>query len=57
MIAGADAQTLHFSETAVEAAKEPKELFIVKGRNHYDLYDDLSETGPKVVDFLGKYLK
>jgi len=56
MIAGSKAQTLHFSKAAVEAAKEPKELFIVDGRNHFDLYDNLTESGPKVIDFFGNYL-
>ncbi|RFU33854.1 hypothetical protein B7463_g2483, partial [Scytalidium lignicola] len=56
MIAGSEAETLHYSKAAVEAAKEPKELFIVEGKNHFDLYDGLSESGPKVVEFFGKYL-
>jgi len=56
MIAGGKAQTLHFSKPVVAAAKEPEELFIVEGKNHFDLYDDLSETGPKLIDFFGKYL-
>lgn len=56
MIAGTEAQTLHFSEAAIEAAKEPKELFTIEGKNHFDLYDDLKETGPKLVEFFGKYL-
>ena len=51
MIAGSKAQTLHYSETAVGIAKEPKELFVVEGRNHIDLYDNLTETGPKLVQF------
>jgi fermentation-respiration switch protein FrsA (DUF1100 family) len=57
MIAGTKAQTLHFSEAAVNSAKEPKELFTVEGKNHFDLYDDLSEAGPKIVDFFGRYLQ
>ncbi|KAE8160611.1 Alpha/Beta hydrolase protein [Aspergillus tamarii] len=57
MIAGSEAQTLHYSKTAVEIAKEPKELFIVKGKNHFDIYDDLNESGPKLVDFFGKNLQ
>ncbi|KAI4159995.1 MAG: hypothetical protein LQ342_006123 [Letrouitia transgressa] len=56
MIAGTEAQTLHYSEAAIETAKEPKELFTVEGKNHFDLYDDLEETGPKLVEFFGKYL-
>lgn len=56
MIAGTEAQTLHFSEAAINAAREPKELFTVEGRNHFDLYDDLEKSGPKLVHFFGKYL-
>ncbi|UNI16369.1 hypothetical protein JDV02_002805 [Purpureocillium takamizusanense] len=56
MIAGSAAQTYHYSRTAIAAAKDPKELFTVQGKNHFDLYDDLRETGPKVVDFFGKSL-
>ena len=56
MVAGADAQTLHYSETAVTAAREPKELFVFPGKNHFDLYDDLAASGPKLVEFYAKYL-
>ena len=56
MIAGSEAQTLHYSESAVAAAREPKELFIVKGKNHFDLYDNLAESGPKLIEFFGKNL-
>ncbi|KAK9364319.1 hypothetical protein V1509DRAFT_145228 [Lipomyces kononenkoae] len=56
MIVGSEAQTLHYSKTAVEAAREPKEFFVVEGKNHFDLYDDLTVSGPKVVQFFTKYL-
>ena len=56
MIAGTNAQTLHYSETAVATASEPKELFTVEGKNHFELYDDLAVSGPKLVDFFGKHL-
>lgn len=56
MVAGSKAQTLHYSETAVAAAREPKELFVVEGKNHFDLYDDLVVSGPKLVEFFGKNL-
>ncbi|KAL6864053.1 alpha/beta-hydrolase [Trichoderma novae-zelandiae] len=51
MIAGSEAQTLHYSRTAIGVARGPKELFVVPGKNHFDLYDNLRESGPKVVDF------
>lgn len=56
MIAGTNAQTLRYSRTAVDNAKEPKEFIEIAGKNHFDLYDDLTETAPKLVEFFGKYL-
>ncbi|KAJ5598415.1 hypothetical protein N7537_008499 [Penicillium hordei] len=56
MIAGSDAQNLHFSRDAVAAAREPRELFVVDGKNHFDLYDDLTVSGPKLVNYFGKNL-
>ncbi|OTA01234.1 esterase/lipase [Trichoderma parareesei] len=51
MIAGSEAQTLHYSRTAIAIARGPKEMFVVPGRNHFDLYDNLLETAPKLMDF------
>lgn len=56
MIAGTKADTLYFSEQAVKAAKEPKELFLIEGKTHIDLYDDLAGSGPKLVEFMKKSL-
>lgn len=41
LIHGEDAHSRYFSETAYAAAAEPKELLIVPGANHTDLYDRL----------------
>lgn len=41
LIHGEVAHSRYFSETAYEAAAEPKELLIVPGANHTDLYDNL----------------
>ncbi|KAE9362886.1 alpha/beta-hydrolase [Stipitochalara longipes BDJ] len=57
MIAGSEADTLYFSKDAIAAAKEPKELFIVPGKTHIDLYDDTNGTLPKLVEFMNKYLE
>lgn len=38
-IAGEDAHSLEFSEDAYRLAAEPKELYIVPGAGHVDLYD------------------
>lgn len=42
-IAGENAHSRGFSETAYAAAAEPKELYIVPNANHIDLYDDVSK--------------
>lgn len=39
LIHGEKAHSLYFSEAAYEAASEPKELLVVPGANHTDLYD------------------
>ena len=57
MIAGALADTKFYSERAILAARDPRELFIVPGKTHIDLYDDLSKSGPKLLDFFGTHLK
>jgi fermentation-respiration switch protein FrsA (DUF1100 family) len=42
-IHGENAHSLYFSKTAYEAAAEPKELMIIKGANHVDLYDNMEK--------------
>lgn len=42
-ITGDIAHSKAFSETAYEAAEEPKELYVVTGAMHIDLYDDTSK--------------
>jgi fermentation-respiration switch protein FrsA (DUF1100 family) len=39
MIAGSKADTKYFSEEAIAKANEPKELLIIPGATHIDLYD------------------
>jgi hypothetical protein len=59
MIAGSKADTLYFSKLAIEKAKEPKELFIIEGASHIDLYDKEQYVGPaveKLDSFFKKYL-
>ncbi len=41
LIHGEKAHSRYFSETAYEAAAEPKELMIIPGANHTDLYDQM----------------
>ena len=42
-IAGEDAHSLGYSQTAYANASEPKELYIVPGANHVDLYDQVDK--------------
>ena len=56
MIVGGDADTAYQSRRAIEKAREPKELFVIEGKSHVDLYDDTSETVPKLVGFMEKAL-
>lgn len=57
MITGTKAATKWYSEDGVAAAKEPKELVVLEGLTHADLYDKVDEAGAKCVEFFGKYLK
>lgn len=40
-IAGTDAHSRYYSEDAYKLASEPKELYLVPGANHVDLYDQM----------------
>lgn len=60
LIAGADAQTLYFSQRAYDMAKEPKELVILDGATHFDLYDKeqfVNPTVDKLADFFRQNLQ
>ena len=57
-IHGEKAHSRYFSETAYAAAAEPKELMIIPGANHTDLYDQMDKISfAKMADFFGKNLK
>lgn len=43
LVHGENAHSRYFSETAYAAAAEPKELLIVKGATHVDLYDQVDK--------------
>jgi len=49
MIAGTEADTRYFSEKAIAKAKEPKELFLIKGATHVALYDKEEYVQPALV--------
>lgn len=46
MIAGSEAESAYFSREAVEAA-EPKELVVIDGATHIDLYDKDAYVTPR----------
>lgn len=57
LIAGEIANSRYFSEDAFKKAKEPKELYIVPGAGHVDLYDRLNLIPfEKLQSFFTKYL-
>jgi len=49
IIHGEIAHSRYFSETAFAAAAEPKELMIIKGANHVDLYDQVDKIPFKKI--------
>lgn len=58
LIAGENAHSRYFSETAYKAAAEPKELMIIKNANHVDLYDRMDKIPfDKIAAFFNKNLK
>lgn len=48
LIAGSKAQSLYFSQEAYDLAQEPKELYILDGATHFDLYDKDEFVTPAV---------
>jgi len=60
MIVGSNADTKYFSEEALAKAKAPKELFVIPGATHIDLYDRPQFVTPavaKLTDFFRTALK
>lgn len=57
LIHGEKAHSRYFSETAYEAAAEPKELMIIPGANHIDLYDRVDVIPfDKLTSFFNQHL-
>lgn len=59
LIAGERAETRKFSESAYAKAQQPKELLVVPGASHFDLYDKPEYVGTavnKLADFFRKHL-
>ncbi len=56
-IHGEKAHSRYFSETAYAAASEPKELVIIPGASHVDLYDQPDKIPfDRITEFFGKNL-
>ncbi|WP_262229521.1 alpha/beta hydrolase [Stenotrophomonas maltophilia] len=56
-IHGENAHSRYFSETAYAAAAQPKELVIVPGANHVDLYDQMDKIPfDRMADFFNQNL-
>mgnify|MGYP001210803611 CR=1 FL=1 len=59
LIAGERAETLRFSQQAYDRAQQPKELLVIPGASHFDLYDKPEYVTPaveKLAEFFGKHL-
>jgi hypothetical protein len=59
VIAGSKADTLFWSQQVYQKAKEPKELHVVDGATHIDLYDRPQFVTPNVAklkEFFGRHL-
>jgi uncharacterized protein len=50
MIVGENAHSRYFSEDAFKQAAQPKELMILPGTNHVDLYDDMAKIPFAKID-------
>ena len=55
-VVGEKSSMRYFSEEAVKAAEEPKELYVVPGATHVKLYDDIEVAAKKLVEFYTKHL-
>ena len=57
-VAGENAHSRGFSEAAFANAAEPKELYLVPGAGHVDLYDDVTKIPfDKLESFFKEHLK
>ncbi|MEU6194292.1 alpha/beta hydrolase [Streptomyces sp. NPDC047061] len=59
LIAGSEADTLYMSQDAIERAKEPKELLVLDGASHIDLYwnpEYVPQVADKLTEFFAKNL-
>lgn len=58
-VAGSEAGSLWQTKLGYELSNGPKELFILKGAGHFDLYDNMDYINPtldKMTEFFNKYI-
>lgn len=59
MIAGSEADSFYYSQDAYNRANEPKELYVVDGASHIQLYwkpEYVEQVSKKLTDYFSKYL-
>ncbi len=59
LIVGSKADTIYFTDDCYKRAKEPKEIFVIEGATHVDLYDKpqfVSQAVQKLTEFFNKSL-
>lgn len=59
LIAGSKADTLYYSEDCFNKAKDPKEIYMIEGATHVDLYDKpqfVNQVVEKLVSFFNQAL-
>lgn len=57
LIAGEKAETRKFSQQAYDKAKQPKELMIILGASHFDLYDKPQFVNPAIDKLATFFIK
>jgi len=57
LIAGEKAETRKFSQHAYDKAKQPKELMIIPGASHFDLYDKPQFVNPAIDKLATFFIK
>lgn len=57
LIAGEKAETRKFSQQAYDKAKQPKELMIIPGASHFDLYDKPQFVNPAIDKLATFFIK
>jgi len=57
LIAGEKAETRKFSQQAYDKAKQPKELMVIPGASHFDLYDKPQFVNPAIDKLATFFIK